>query len=103
MGQVKYISKDYGTYDAFNIDEYIKRGGFSGLKKAIEQGYEKTTDDVAKSGLQGRGGANYPTGKNLLRQEKLLEMKKDMFFVMQMKENQEHLKINIYLKTVFIK
>lgn len=65
MGQVKYISKDYGTYDAFNIDEYIKRGGFSGLKKAIEQGYEKTTEDVAKSGLQGRGGANYPTGKKL--------------------------------------
>ena len=65
MGTVKYITKDYGTYDGFNIDEYIKRGGFKGLKKSILQGYEKTVQDVSQSGLQGRGGANYPTGRKL--------------------------------------
>ncbi len=60
-----YITKDFHTYDPFNVEEYINKGGFLGLKNAIKRGYEQTIEDIANSGLQGRGGANYPTGKKL--------------------------------------
>ena len=47
-----------------NIAEYIARGGYEGARKAVQ---EMTSEEVCQcaidSGLRGRGGAGFPTGK----------------------------------------
>ena len=47
-----------------NINEYIARGGYEGARKAVQ---EMTPEEVCQcavdSGLRGRGGAGFPTGK----------------------------------------
>ena len=64
---VSYITSNFGKYNGLNIEEYIELGGFKSLEKAFEIGYEAVAEEVIKSGLKGRGGAAYPTGKKLLQ------------------------------------
>lgn len=56
--------KDGELIDPENIEDYIGIGGYTALHKAI---FEMTPDDVIneikKSGLRGRGGAGFPTGR----------------------------------------
>ena len=56
--------KNSGVIDTENIKEYIGANGYLALGKAIT---EMTPDDVIKeisaSGLRGRGGGGFPTGK----------------------------------------
>ena len=53
---------DYPNQD--KIDTYIKNGGYTGLEKAITtMTPEEITEEVIKSGLRGRGGAGFPTGR----------------------------------------
>jgi len=50
--------------DPENIDEYIAFDGYKALAKALtEMTPEQVIDEVLKSGLRGRGGAGFPTGK----------------------------------------
>ncbi len=65
MEQVKYITEYFDQYDGKNINEYVNLGGFRALKTVLEKGIEETVSEIAASGLQGRGGAAYPTGKKL--------------------------------------
>jgi len=43
-------------------DEYVKTGGYEGLRKALSLKPDAVTDEVKKSVLRGRGGAGFPTG-----------------------------------------
>lgn len=45
-----------------SYDEYVKTGGYEGLKKAISMKPDAVTEEVKKSTLRGRGGAGFPTG-----------------------------------------
>lgn len=60
---VRIISKNFNKYDVNSIEGYIKLDGFKALKKAVDIGPEKIIEELKISGLRGRGGAAYPTGK----------------------------------------
>ncbi|HSA32701.1 MAG TPA: hypothetical protein P5077_03145, partial [bacterium] len=57
------LLKNVGKIDPMSIDAYVKAGGYEGLKKALAMDPKKVIDEVSESGLRGRGGANFPTGR----------------------------------------
>ena len=53
-----------GLIDPTKITDYIALGGYSGLAKVIsEMTPEDVIFEIKESGLRGRGGAGFPTGK----------------------------------------
>ena len=53
-----------GLIDPENIEEYIARSGYQGLAKALtEMTPEGVIAEITASGLRGRGGAGFSTGK----------------------------------------
>ena len=61
--QVRIALRNCGFVDPENINHYIARGGYSGLVKALGMRPEEVIEEVKKSGLRGRGGAGFPTGR----------------------------------------
>lgn len=57
------LLKRAGRGDPLNIDAYIADGGFAALAKARKLGPEGVIAEVNDSGLVGRGGAAFPTGR----------------------------------------
>jgi len=56
------ILHNNGVIDPWNIEEYIARGGYEALAKALyKMKPEDVLEEVKKSGLRGRGGAGFPT------------------------------------------
>jgi NADH:ubiquinone oxidoreductase subunit F (NADH-binding)/Pyruvate/2-oxoacid:ferredoxin oxidoreductase delta subunit len=53
--------EDCGFIDPLDIDEFIKKGGFKGIKNAVQQGPDKTLTVIQQAKLRGRGGAGFPT------------------------------------------
>ncbi len=63
-GQHRISTEGYGHMNPLDIDEYIKLGGFQALKKALtEMTREQVIKEVIDSGLRGRGGGGFPTGR----------------------------------------
>ncbi len=48
--------------DPVSLDEYRAHGGLRGLERARSIGPAAVVEEVANSGLRGRGGAGFPTG-----------------------------------------
>ena len=61
--QHKVVLKDVGIIDPLSLDDYIARGGYEGLKKALAMTPDEIITEVEKSGLRGKGGAGFPTGR----------------------------------------
>ena len=62
--QLRLALRNCGRIDPENIDEYIAFDGYRALGKALtEMTPQQVIDEVLKSGLRGRGGAGFPTGK----------------------------------------
>jgi NADH-quinone oxidoreductase subunit F len=53
-----------GRIDPTSIEDYIAHGGYAALAKALTaMKPEEIIDEVEKSGLRGRGGGGFPTGR----------------------------------------
>jgi NADH-quinone oxidoreductase subunit F len=52
-----------GVVDPTSLDDYRAGGGFRALDRAHAAGPQQVIDDVTASGLLGRGGAAFPTGR----------------------------------------
>jgi NADH:ubiquinone oxidoreductase subunit F (NADH-binding)/(2Fe-2S) ferredoxin len=61
-GQVRIALRNAGEYAVGDINQYIARGGFEGLDKALGMTPEQLVEEVKSSGLRGRGGAAFLTG-----------------------------------------
>ncbi|HUU41370.1 MAG TPA: SLBB domain-containing protein, partial [Desulfatiglandales bacterium] len=62
--QKKITLRNCGFINPDSIEEYIARCGYRSLYKVLsELSSEQTIEEVKKSGLRGRGGAGFPTGR----------------------------------------
>ncbi len=61
-GQTRLTFARCGLVDPLSVADYAAYGGLQGLKRALEIGYAATLEEIAQSGLRGRGGAGFPAG-----------------------------------------
>jgi NADH-quinone oxidoreductase subunit F len=53
-------------HEASSFDEYLGAGGGRGLERALSIPPDQVIEEVSLSGLRGRGGAGFPTGRKWL-------------------------------------
>jgi NADH:ubiquinone oxidoreductase subunit F (NADH-binding)/Pyruvate/2-oxoacid:ferredoxin oxidoreductase delta subunit/(2Fe-2S) ferredoxin len=61
--QVKYVLRNCGIINPESLTEYRAQGGLKGLERALSLAPSGVVDDVLASGLRGRGGGGFLTGK----------------------------------------
>jgi NADH-quinone oxidoreductase subunit F len=50
-------------HPAASLEEYSASGGGEGLRRALSMSPEEVIEEIAASGLRGRGGGGFPTGE----------------------------------------
>lgn len=62
--QTRTVLGNCGQIDADSIEEYIAKGGYRALERALFQmNPEEVCREISDAGLRGRGGGGYPAGK----------------------------------------
>lgn len=62
--QVRISTEGYGHINPHDLDEYRAHGGFEALQKVLTTGNrDAVVDSVLKSGIRGRGGGGFLTGR----------------------------------------
>lgn len=62
--QKRIALKNCGIINPEDIDEYIAFDGYKALEKVLtKMSQDEVIEEISKSGLRGRGGAGFPTGK----------------------------------------
>ena len=59
----RLLMRNCGYIDPVNINHYIANGGYTSLAKALYMEPAAIIEEIKKSGLRGRGGAGFPTGR----------------------------------------
>jgi NADH:ubiquinone oxidoreductase subunit F (NADH-binding) len=62
--EIRIVLRNCGVIDPENIEDYIAEDGYQALANVLSQNNpDSVIDEVIKSGLRGRGGAGFSTGK----------------------------------------
>lgn len=62
--QTRSVLRDCGTSDAEDLTEYLSLGGYAAFEKALfDMTDRQICQEVLDSGLRGRGGGGFPTGR----------------------------------------
>ena len=62
--QMRYVLKECGLIDPEDLNEYISHKGYEAAKKAfLSMTPEAVCNEITASGLRGRGGGGFPTGR----------------------------------------
>jgi NADH:ubiquinone oxidoreductase subunit F (NADH-binding)/NADH:ubiquinone oxidoreductase subunit E/NAD-dependent dihydropyrimidine dehydrogenase PreA subunit len=62
--QVSIATEFFGELDPLDLSEYRNRGGFAALEKCLQRlSPDEIIQEIKASGLRGRGGAGFPTGR----------------------------------------
>ncbi len=61
--QLKIALANVGIIDPLLIEDYLNAEGYKALKKALNMKPTEIIDIIDESGLRGRGGAGFPTGR----------------------------------------
>ncbi|RQW84159.1 MAG: NADH-quinone oxidoreductase subunit F, partial [Geobacter sp.] len=61
--QERRITELLGEINPFRIEDYIFHEGYAALAMALQKDSAETLEEVKASGLRGRGGAGFPTGR----------------------------------------
>ena len=61
--QERIALKNCGRINPEKIEEYIALDGYQALYKALHMSRDEVIDVILNSGIRGRGGAGFPTGK----------------------------------------
>ena len=56
------LTQHFGLVNFYKIDEYVKKGGYEAVRKALQMKPEEILEEVKKANLRGRGGAGFPAG-----------------------------------------
>ena len=62
-GQKKVVLAANGRIRPDSLEDYLSLNGFEGLKKALRMEPDQVIQVIEESGLRGRGGGGFPTGK----------------------------------------
>jgi NADH-quinone oxidoreductase subunit F len=65
LGRQRRLATEHcGRIDPIDLDEYLAYDGFQALERTLkERSPEAIIEEIRASGLRGRGGAGYPTGR----------------------------------------
>jgi len=62
--QFRIATRNSGIINPESIDDYIAVGGYNAIEKVLKEWRpEEVIEAITRSGLRGRGGAGFPTGK----------------------------------------
>ncbi len=61
--QKRIVLSRCGSIDPGSLPQYLETRGYQALRKALRMKPAEVIDEVIKSGLRGRGGGGFPTGK----------------------------------------
>jgi len=76
--QTRLVLEHCGSIDAESIEEYIAKGGYQSLVKALGMSPDDICKEILESNLRGRGGGGYPAGR---KWQQVLAQKSDIKYV----------------------
>lgn len=79
INQSRLVLEDCGEVDPESIQDYIARGGYLALAKALEEmTSQEVCDEIVKAKLRGRGGGGFPAG---VKWSQVLSYESDMKYI----------------------